>query len=494
MAAASAAPTSLPFRSAVQLRAALQRKEISSRELLDLYLKRIERHNPALNLVIARDEEGARKAASAADDARARGAEQGPLAGLPMTIKDAFEVAGMTATCGLPPLAEHRPARDADAVARLRKAGAIFFGKTNVPAGAADWQSYNDIYGRSNNPWDVTRTPGGSSGGAAGSVAAGFTSMELGSDIGGSIRVPSHFCGVFGHKPSYGVVPMRGHIPPPPGVLFAVQLGVGGPLARSAEDLRLALEALAAPSDIDATGWTLALPPSRHARLQDFRVGLWTGGSAYGVDNAYREAIEDFVDALRHAGAKVSEAKPPFEPMQAYHTYLEALFAVVGGGEPALAEAMEARIEDDKTGYAARLSRAMRMSLVEWFVSREKREHLFRAFKAFFADYDVLLCPAASVVAFPHDTSGDVHASQLDRRLSVSGKPAPYFDNFMWPSIATCSNLPATVMPMGRLVGGLPAGLQIIGPYLEDFTTIGFASLAEAALGGFNPPPALTAS
>jgi amidase len=487
-------PPSLPFRSAVELREALRRKEISSRELLDLYLKRIERHNPALNVVVARDDEGAQKAAAQADNARARGEVAGALAGLPMTIKDAYEVVGMTATCGLPPLAKHKPARDADAVARLRKAGAIPFAKTNVPAGAADWQSYNDIYGRSNTPWDVTRTPGGSSGGAAGAVAAGFTSLELGSDIGGSIRVPSHFCGVFGHKPSYGIVPMRGHIPPPPGVLLTVQLGVGGPIARSAEDLRLALEVLAGPNDIDGTAWRLALPPSRHARAKDFRAGVWMGGGVYKVDGAYREELDKFVDDVQRMGAKVSEAKLPFDAMDAYHTYLDALFGVVGGGDPAMADAMEARIQSDETGYAARLSRAMRMSLVEWFVSREKRERLFRAFKAFFADYDVLLCPAASVVAFPHDTSGDIHASQLDRRLSVSGKPAPYFDNFMWPSIATCSNLPATVMPTGRFAGGLPTGVQIIGPYLEDFTTIGFASLLEAELGGFSPPPAFAAS
>jgi amidase len=486
-----AATMSLPFSSAVSLREALMRKELSACELLDLYLSRIERHDPALNLIVTRDEEGARKAARAADDARAHGKNAGPLAGLPMTIKDSYEVAGMTATCGLPALANHKPARDADAVARLRKAGAIFFGKTNLPAGAADWQSYNDLYGRSNNPWDVTRTPGGSSGGAAGAVAAGFTSMELGSDIGGSIRVPSHFCGVFGLKPSYGVVPMRGHIPPPPGTLLTVPLGVGGPIARSAADLRLALEALAGTSDIEGTAWRIELPPSRHARLKDFRVGVWLGGGVYVVDDDYRRAIEAFVQDVRRAGAKVTEAKLPFDAMEAYHIYLDALFAVVGAGEPNLAAPMQARAGKDETGYAARLVRAMRMSLADWLALSERRERLFRAFKAFFADYDVLLCPAATVVAFPHDTGGTVHADQLDRRLSVNGKPRPYFDNFMWPSIATCSNLPAAVMPTGRSVGGLPAGVQIIGPYLEDFTVISFASLVEAELGGFAPPPAL---
>lgn len=485
-----AAAKGLTFSSAIALRAALMRKEVSAGELLELYLSRIARHNEALNLVVALDEDGARKAARLSDEARARGEPLGPLAGLPMTIKDSYEVAGMTATCGLPPLANHRPAYDADPVARLRRAGAILFGKTNLPAGAADWQSYNDIYGRSNNPWDLSRTPGGSSGGSAGAVAAGFTSMELGSDIAGSIRVPSHFCGVFGLKPSYGIVPLRGHIPPPPGMLLTVPLGVGGPLARSAEDLRLALEVLAGPSDLESTALTLRLPPCRHARLKDFRAGVWLGDGIYAVDAAYCEAIEGFANDIRRAGARVSEVKPPFDPKEALDTYLKALFAVVGAGDESMVRAMEARVANDATGYAARLAPAMRASLAEWFALSEQRERLFRAFTAFFADYDVLLCPAAAVVAFPHDTSGDVHASQLDRRLIVSGKPVPYFDNFAWPSIATCANLPAVVMPTGRLIQGLPAGVQIIGPYLEDYTAVGFASLAEAELAPFSPPPA----
>jgi amidase len=485
--------TSPAFSSAAELLDSLERKHVGARELLDLYLARIDAHNPTYNIVVELAADEARAAADAVDRARARGEEQGPLAGLPMTIKDAFEVAGMTATCGMTELSHHRPDRDADAVERLRSAGAILFGKTNVPAGAADWQSANAVYGLTRNPWNPERTVGGSSGGSAASIAAGFAALELGSDIAGSIRVPSHFCGVFGHKPSYGTVPVRGHIPPLPGGLLTVPLGVAGPIARSAADLGLALDVLAGPNTLDRTAWRLQLPPSRAERLTEFRVGVWLGGDSYGVDVAYRQALDAFVSDLRAAGARVVEVEPPFDPADGYATFLQTLFAIVGGS--AEADALRALAADDETGYAARLAGSMTMPLGEWFGLLERREHLFRAFREFFVDVDVLLCPAATVVAFPHDIeeSDGPHSTQLARRLEVSGERVPYFDNFMWPSIATCSNLPATVMPTGRFVEGLPAGIQIIGPYLEDRTTLRFARLVEAELGGITAPPAIGA-
>ena len=481
------------FSSAAGQLEALRRKEIGARELLDLQLARVEAHNPTYNAVVALDEEGARAAADAIDDARARGEPLGPLAGLPMTIKDAFEVVGMTASCGIPALRDHRPDRDADAVQRLRDAGAVFFGKTNVPAGAADWQSCNALYGLTRNPWNPERTVGGSSGGSAASVAAGFAALELGSDIAGSIRVPSHFCGVFGHKPSYGTVPVRGHIPPPPGGLLAVPLGVVGPIARSAADLELALDVLAGPNEVDGAGWALTLPPARHDRLADFRVGVWLGGSDFRSDGAYRQALEAFAADVAAAGARVSEATLPLPPAEVYDLFLRTLFAIVGAPAPAEAETLLALAPGDETGYAERLGRAMATPLGEWFGLLDRRERLFRAFHSFFGKYDVLLCPAAMVVAFPHDIDehDGPHSTQLARRLTVDGERVPYFDNFMWPSIATCSNLPATVMPTGRFVDGLPAGVQIIGPFLEDRTTLGFARLVEAELGGFVVPPAL---
>ncbi len=485
--------TSIAFSSAVDLLGSLERKELAARELLELHLARIETLDPTYNIVVELAADEARAAAAAVDDRRARGEVVGRLGGLPMTIKDAFEVAGMTATCGMPELAGHVPERDADAVERLRAAGAILFGKTNVPPGAADWQTANPVYGLTRNPWNPERTVGGSSGGSAASVAAGFTALELGSDIAGSIRVPSHFCGVFGHKPSFGTVPVRGHIPPLPGGLLTVPLGVAGPIARSAGDLELALDVLAGPSDLDGTGWRLDLPPSRRDRLSDFRVGIWLGGDSYRLDDAYRQALDAFATDLRAAGASVTEVDPPFDPAEGYDVFLRTLFAIVGAPAPAEADALSALAADDDTGYAARLGGAMASSLGEWFGLLERREHLFRAFRSFFTGVDVLLCPAALVVAFPHDIaeSDGPHSTQLARRLVVSGERVPYFDNFMWPSIATCSNLPATVMPTGRFVDGMPAGVQIIGPYLEDRTTLRFARLVEAELGGFTAPPGL---
>ena len=262
----------LELQSATSLLAQLRERRIGSVELLELLFKRIERLNPRLNAVVALEMEQARAEARAADGAPAN--RRGLLHGLPVTLKDAWEVAGMRSTCGLPELAHHRPDRDADAVALLRGAGAIPFGKTNVPSGAADGQSYNPVFGVTNNPWNVERTPGGSSGGAGAAVAAGFTPVELGSDIAGSIRIPAHFCGVFGHKASYGIVPMRGHIPPPPGSNAIVPLGVAGPIARSPADLELLIDVLAAPAEPDRAAWSIRIPPSRHERLADFRVGV----------------------------------------------------------------------------------------------------------------------------------------------------------------------------------------------------------------------------
>ncbi len=483
------------FQSATQLLAALNRREIGSRELLNLYLARIERHNPHYNAVVALDIDQARAAASEIDDRRARQQPLGPLAGLPMTIKDTFEVVGMPATSGVPALAGHRPERDADAIARLRKAGAILFGKTNTPTMAADFQSNNPVYGLTRNPWNPDRTPGGSSGGAAAALAAGFSGAEFGSDIGGSIRVPSHYCGVYGHKPSWGIVPTRGHIPPMPGVLFAsIPLNVVGPLARSAEDLRLLLDVVAGPRELDGTAWSLKLPPSRHERLQDFRVGVWTGGGQYPVDEAYLEAIDGWVQDLRRAGAAVDDrVKPPFDPQVAFDIYLRALFMIFGAvlpPEELAAVAEQAAQSSDPTAPAVRLDRIFKDGMSAWIPTLERRERLFVAFREFFTSHDVLICPVTMTVAFPHIPDGRLSA-QTRHTLSVSGKAEPYFNNLMWPGVATNANLPATAVPTGRRVAGLPAGVQIIGPYLEDLTTIRFAELVERELGGFEPPPTI---
>ena len=470
----------LAFAPATEQLRLLEGGKIGAAELLELYLDRVDRFNPTYNLGVAFDRDRARAAARDIDSQRASGDPLGPLAGLPITIKDSFEVTGMPTTCGLEHLRGHRPEQDADAVALLREAGANIFGKTNLPAGASDWQSFNPVYGISRNPWNPDRTVGGSSGGAAAAVAGGFTSFELGSDIGGSIRIPAHFNGVFGHKPTYGLVSVRGHIPPPPGMLTRPELGVAGPIARSAGDIALLMQVLADP-----------LPPPRRERLEDFRVGVWMGDGAYRVDGAYRAALEAYIADLRHAGARIEEIPLPVDPHDSYETYLQVLFAIVGAPAPHEADAFEALADQDETGIAAKLARYMRTTLGEWFQLAEKRAHLMRAWGRHFRDFDLLLCPAVPVVAFPHMAEGSgVHSDQLFRRIVIDGEPAPYLD-FTWQGLALIANLPATVMPTGKFADGLPTGLQIIGPNREDRTVIRFAELAEQGAGAFVAPPAL---
>ena len=491
-------PDSSPveLNSATALLEMLSRRKISSLELLNLLLERIERLNPTLNAVITLDVDGARAAARAADNLSPT--DQGPLHGLPLTIKDAYEVTGMTATCGIPALAGHRPVQDADAVVLLRRAGAIPFGKTNTPLAAADHQSYNTVFGTTNNPWDVTRTPGGSSGGAAAAVAAGFTPLELGSDIGGSIRCPSHFCGIYGHKPSYGIVPMRGHIPPMPGTLSISGLGVGGPMARSAVDLELALDVLVNPAELDNKAWSVRIPASRHENLRNFRVALWADHTGFRVDSRCLDVMHAFAEDLRRAGVTVDDkARPELDPAASDDLYIAMLFSILSVGmtdedRRLTIEAGSGCTAGDRS-YPARIARAMQFSHREFLELQERQQHLFRVWQNFFTGYDVILCPAMPTVAFPHDHSGDGpgHIAQYSRRIQVDGESCPYLEGLQWPGLVTVAHLPATAMPTGRLIDGLPMGLQAVGPYLEDRTTLRFAQLSEQELGGFSPPPGI---
>ena len=481
------------FRSATALLSLLRARKLGSLELLDLQLARIERVNPTLNAVVALDVEHARDAARAADNAL--NDERAPLHGLPITIKDAYEVVGMPATCGFPHLAKHLPGRDADAVARLRAAGAIPFGKTNVPLAAADHQSYNPVYGTSNNPWDVARTPGGSSGGAAAAVAAGFSALELGSDIGGSIRCPAHFCGVYGHKSSYGTVPMRGHIPPMPGALAMPLLGVGGPIARSAADLELALDVLMAPARAERTTGRRE-PASRHERLADYRVALWADPKSFSVDERCLDVMHGFARDLRHLGVRVDEeARPEIDPTESDDLYVAMLFSTVSAGMPeevlALTERVAADMKAEPRSYPARIAKAVRLTHHQFLELEEKQAQLRFAWRRFFEQYDVILCPIMPTVAFPHDQSGEGpgHVAQYTRSMLVDGRAVPYLNGLQWPGLVTVANLPATAIPTGRFIDGMPMGLQVIGPFMEDRTTLRFAQLAEAAIGALLSPP-----
>lgn len=479
--------TELAFVSARELAYRIRRKQLSSVEVTQYFLRRIEEKNAALNAVVTLDAGNALAAAGRADRALAAGESVGPLHGVPMTIKDAFQIQGVRTTVGAKVWHDFIAPRDAVAVARLRAAGAIFLGKTNTPAFCSDLQSYNPIFGTSNNPWDVTRTPGGSSGGAAAALAGGLTPIELGSDLAGSIRAPASFCGVFGHKPSYGLVPTRGHMPGPPEGLYAVDMNVAGPMARDADDLAWLLDVIAGPLPDQAKAYRLQLPAARAQSLRGYRVGVWLDDPACSVDDSVLSCLNQAAAALSSAGANLTQEQPAFELGNAAKIYRALLDPMTTVGLPnkilAPLEALAAGQDeaDPRTQYA-------RNGLIrhrDWIVWQEFREQLRATWARYFEDYDVLLCPVVMSPAIEHDHS----EPQALRKISVNGVARNYTDLFIWSSLASCAYLPATVIPAGRTAQGLPVGLQIIGPYLEDRTTIDFAGRASEVLGGFVAPP-----
>ncbi|QUD88638.1 amidase [Phenylobacterium montanum] len=484
----SVGDTTMPFMTAGGMLDLLRRRRIGAVELLKLHLEQIEKANSAINAVVAPDAERALAVAAAADAMRVDEQACPPLLGLPMTVKDVFETEGLRTTCGMVALKDHVPTQDAEAVRRLKDAGAIVFGKTNVPEAASDHQTSNAVYGLTRNPHDRERTPGGSSGGAAAALAAGLTPLELGSDIGGSIRIPAHFCGVYGHKASFGVIPMRGHIPPGPGMLAPGDLGVAGPMARSAGDLELMFDILAAPDVWDRAALSLSLPPSRRERLADFRIAVWTNGP-YAADTVTRTVLAGLTESLTRAGASVSEPPAPVDPAHSFDVYLRTLFAIVSGGAPleALIGHAQANLPADVASYVQILTESARLQFAAWEGLREARHRIRRAWGEFFNNVDAVICPVAPTPAFRHDLAGEGFGYQLRRRRQVDGQDLPYLSQLMWPSLATVANLPATAVPVARSPEGLPVGVQIIGPYLEDRTTLRLAALIEQELSAVRP-------
>jgi len=477
-------------QSASELVQQLKNKDISAVELLEAHLNQIDSINPDINAVVTLDEDRARERAAAADEDLKKGADWGPLHGLSMTVKDAYEVAGIVTTGGSPKWKDHVPQQHAEVVDRLTNAGAIVFGKTNVPYLSGDWQTYNEIFGVTNNPWDYTKTPGGSSGGAAAAVSSGLTSLEVGSDIGGSIRIPAHFCGVYGHKPSYDLIPLRGHLPPPPGSLSENDtIAVAGPLARSAADLELALSVLAGPRSSEKKGWQLNLPPPRHQQLKDFRVAVWPGDGFCPVETTMTDAIQETADQLAKQGAAVTEANPGFSLEMNNDLFWNLFNAVIATGFPKpVLDDMKQLLKNSTMGDKdprVRQARGALISHMDWLRVNELRLRIKAMWDEFFQSYDVLLCPVTFTTAFDHDHNPDL----LGRYITVDGKERHYSEITTWPSVATISQLPATVVPIGHSPAGLPIGMQVIGPYLEDYTTIAFARAMEGVCSGYTPPP-----
>jgi amidase len=402
-------------------------------------------------------------------------------------------VAGLPTTWGHLKFKDWRPDADALAVQRLKAAGAIILGKTNVPVDLGDWQSYNEVYGTTNNPWDLTRAPGGSSGGAATALAAGFVPLELGSDIGGSLRAPAHFCGVFSHKPSLDLIPQRGAGPPQtPALPAASTLAVIGPMARSAADLALELAVLAGPDELwDGIGYKLALPPPRHDQLADFRVLVIDEHPLCQTAASVTAALDELADRLAKLGCNVlrTSAKMPdlARTTRNYVELLSAFFSADLSPDDRLRveAAAQALSPDDLSIPAARL-RGLTMTHAAWIKTGRVRTGLRARWQALFQDFDVVLCPPMPTVAFPHD-----HSPMRARELDIDGKKLPYANLIAWAGIATSSGLPATTMPIAHTDGGLPIGVQIIGGYLDDNTTIAFAGLVEREFCGFTAPPSL---
>jgi amidase len=478
------------YRSAADLMRALAAREISSRELVDAAIARIEAVDPKVNAVVVRDFDRARDAATAADAALARG-ETKPLLGLPMTVKEQFNVAGLPTTWGNPDAKGWQPQADALVVQRLKAAGAIILGKTNVPLMLSDWQSYNAIYGTTNNPWDLGRTPGGSSGGAAAALAAGYVPLELGSDIGGSLRAPAHYCGVFSHKPSLDLVPMRGAGPPrTPAVPGGDNLAVLGPMARTAQDLALELFVVAGPDELwDGIGYQLALPPPRHETLAEFRVLVLDEHPLCPTSHIVASALDTLAGQLGNAGCRMRRPDRTL-PDLAFLTrnYVELLAAdeEMTPDERARIQAAAVAIPPDDNRLTASYIRGATMPHPAVTRAGYIRRALRARWQALFSDVDVIICPPMPTPAFRHD-----HSPQRTRKLEINGKTVDYVDQIVWPSLATNCALPATTMPLARTEDGLPIGVQIIGPYLNDRTTIAFAGLVEREFGGFVRPPNL---
>ncbi len=460
----------LHWMPATELAASIRRRDVSSVEVLDHLVTRIEALDGPTNAVVQWDLDRARTAARAADASVLAGAELGPLHGVPMTIKDSFETAGCITASGAPALAGHVPGADAWPVARLRAAGAIPFAKTNLPLYAGDIQSFNEVYGTTNNPYDTTRTPGGSSGGAAAALAMGFTPIELGSDIGGSIRVPAHYCGVMGHKPSYAIVPGHGQIPGPPGSLTSADIAVSGPMARTVDDLELELGVLAGPDRWDAPAWRLDLPPSRARDLADFRIAAWTDDPWCPVDGETSRVLGDLISAVESAGGRIDvDARPPFTLEHVWNVFAPLLFAALAEGHsPEALDRMAASTAGSPRGAVLRAT-AMRHQ--DWLAMHERRLQLREQVARFFDGYDAILMPVHPRAAFPHDQPG----TPATRTVAIDGVDRPYMDLFNWIALAGAAYLPATVVPAGMSAEGLPIGVQIVGPYLHDRTTLQLA-------------------
>ncbi len=442
--------TDLNIANATETAKAIAEGHVSALEACDAAIERIEQRNDAVNAVIIQDFDCARENAKMLDESRIAD-DPRPLLGVPMTVKESIDVEGLPSSWGFPASASNVAECDSIAAQRLKSAGAIILGKTNIPVALADWQSDSPVYGRTMNPYDYTRSPGGSSGGAAAALATGMVPLEVGSDIGGSVRIPAHFCGVFGHKSTYGIIPMKGHNYPGADAL-PPELAVLGPLARSAGDLAVALDVLAGPPD--TSPYALTLPVAPQKPLSEYRVLVLDAHPAIETDRMISEPLNLLAEKLEHAGVSIVRNVDGMPDLSAAHSnYRHMLLSIITrdmpGGTPV-----------DAHG---------------WMDLKDQQMRCARQWNEVFKHVDVVLSPPFGVAAFPHNDNPDWSA----RRLIINGREEPYGTQVAWPGLATFPGLPATVAPIGLSDAGLPVGVQIMGGSYCDHTTIEFASLLE---------------
>ncbi|MDA1302098.1 MAG: amidase family protein [Proteobacteria bacterium] len=438
--------------------AAIANGELGCRDLLEVYIDRIGNINPVIMAVISEDFETARARADLADAAVRRGDPLGPLHGLPITLKDALATRGLRSTGGATELSAHLPDTDAPVVGAVRAAGANIMAKTNLPRWSGDVQAYNELFGTTCNPWNTDRVPGGSSGGAAAAVACGLTAFEIGTDIGGSIRFPAAFCGVFGHKPSFGIVPSSGYLDHVQGGTTEADINVIGPIARAAEDLPLLLDVLLRRE----SPWRVELPPPP-AALERLRIATWLDGDFCPVDQEVLAKLGEVVSAMEGAGYQVTrDRQPDFDAGQASDLARSLVVAAVSPAFP-------------PGSFTHR----------DWLDAHRRRVDACQRWEAFFEDFDIVLMPVCFVPPFPHLQDGNFNS----RTLLCNGETRPYSDLVRWTMIVGMAGLPSTVPPIGLGTGGLPIGIQVVGRYGADLTTIALASEVSNLMGGFVPPP-----
>ncbi|MDE8350016.1 MAG: amidase [Acidocella sp.] len=475
------------FATARRVASLIKNRKLSALEATDFYIARIEAFDDALNAVVVRDFERARAQAKSLDRNQKKYAKLPPLYGVPMTVKESFDVAGLPTTWGVEAARDNVAATDAVAVQRFKAAGAVLLGKTNVPVMLADWQSTNPIYGTTNNPWDAARSPGGSSGGSAAALAAGFAVLEAGSDIAASLRDPAHYCGIYAHKPTYGVCAMRGHslhdnFAPP-------DISCIGPMARSAEDLAVGLTVMAGPEAIE-TGWQLALPKAAITSFKGLRVAIMADHEICPVETEISAELLALGKFLKKSGAKVNyTARPAFEADAAHENFLMLLNGALSARMPdKVIDKMRgtlAKAAADDTSLVTMGARGVLLEHRLWLRCHEARAKMRAQWAEFFKDYDVLISPVASTAALAHDHSGNMN----ERSIAVNGQPMVFGQQLFWAGYSCNFGLPATAAPLGMTKSGLPFGMQIIGAPYADFTTIKVAALLEKHWLGFSPPP-----